>query len=241
MGLVNCPFAKRAVVWENEFEWDEKASINENVDNFVEADLKPFIEKNGQLKSADDLPIDGIVLEAPGKIFGKDVNHFAEFFRRVMVRISPESVRQLQHLQPDENGIFWDDGWQFSYDGERLFIITLAPYYPETNSRNNYQNESVMIFFQPEWSFRKKLGMRKEIRDKAKSQVRKKFKDKNQDYQCNIMLRTPDSKAHEAPRYVKPTNKDDEAIRWWIQNDKVNLEKKTRFRRFAEDAACMVQ
>lgn len=241
---VLCPFAKKATVWENKTGWDSSKSLENNIDEFIELELKPFVSAIKEMKRQNCSPIDGIVLEAPGAQYGKDLSHFAEFFRQVMLRINPESIKQLQNIEPDEAGIYWDNGWQFSYAGERLFTITMAPFYLQNNSRYNYGSKNVFIFFQPEYSFKYKLDNNKEKRDTQKLSVRKRFAKNHQTYDaCKIMSSSSVRKTHEAPRYLKPIHQDSqEIVKWWLKNDKVNFNREIdQFRLFSTSSACAIQ
>ena len=228
---VRCPFAKVSKLWENRFEWDVSKSIEKNVEEFVEIDLKPFVETIESLEENGDRPIDGIALEAPGNIYAKNLDTFSEFFRRVLVTINEESVSQLYGLEPDENGIFWDDGWQFTYESHRLFIITTAPFYGIHNSRFNYGIKSAVILFQPEGSFKHHLSREPNKRNRQRENARRNFEKHGQTYSTSkSMLTDSEGKAHEAPRYIKPLNLEDEPVRWWIKKPGSSISRKKQQR-----------
>jgi hypothetical protein len=210
---VHCPYAKKSLLWKSNFEWNLSNNIETNILHFIEQDLIPFTKTKEPI-------FDVLALEVPGDVYNCGMDSFSDFFRQVMLIINKDSVGQLQNLKPDDSGYFWDDGWQMSFMQQRFFIITFAPFYPESNSRFNYGLKETIILFQTESSFKQHLAKSPERRENQKKWIRKIFDLQGQPYSNSKCIEpTPIKKTHEAPRYIKPLSLADNLIQWWIEKD----------------------
>lgn len=204
---VLCPFARSATIWKNNFFWDSSQSLEKNVAQFIEKDLDVAPPKC----------VDVIALELPAKVYARDLESAAGTLKRILSQIDKKSIDEISDLKSDQEGYFWDDGWQFTYNGNRFFVTFFAPFYPENHSRYNYQHKHAVCLFQPEESFKRCLPKNSSRKKRVKESIRKLFAKKGQEYtRSKCMEKQSDKKAHEAPRYLKPMKSKDEVMVWWI-------------------------
>lgn len=205
---VACPFALKAKIWKSNFNWNPDKNLTENVSQFKKQDLDPYIE---QQEAYDIIP-----LELPAEQYTKDIPALSATLKAILSSLNKPSIDDLKNLQPDKNGRYWYDGWQFNYRNTRFFITTFAPFYPPNSSRYNYGLENAFILFQHEQQLKDSLPFEQERRNHNKLVARRLFSKKGQPYTNNKTIE-PDfsQKAHEAPRYIKPLPGETEAIRWW--------------------------
>lgn len=205
---VLCPYAKKAKIWENKFLWEYADSFENNVERFIKKDLENYVT------SARDFDV--IALEFPANLYAKNFEQLAKTLNKVLFTISPKSVESLSELEPEEEGYYLDNGWQFSYGGERFFITSFAPFYPLSSSRQIYGHDNALILFQPERSFKKYLPFQKE---KIKKLIRNRFSKAGQQYAPDRVVEDIGcKKRHEAPRYVKPISLEG-IVEWWKKYD----------------------
>lgn len=218
---VVCPFAKASKIWKNESKWASNVTVETNTLEFIEHDLKPFV----QLARNGDFQFDGIAIAVPERPYAVDLASFAEFLRRVLFTIDPEGITKLQRLKPDVNGRFLDDGWQFSFENIRMFVVTIAPFYCRSSSRSSFGSDFAFILFQTEASFREHLSKNSDRRARQKEGIRKTFETKGQKYfPCSTIENRSEPKLHEAPRYIKPLNPLDPPVTWWLENSSISFD-----------------
>jgi hypothetical protein len=203
--------------------WDTRLGVEENLIHFKESDLDPFVEKLREDKKFKIRPLDGIALEAPAEYYGNNIESLSEFLYTVLLNLNEESINDLQNLKMNKEGIFLDNGWQFTYRGERFFIITFAPFYGINSSRYNYGGKNYVILFQPEISFKSFLSKNPKMRLNQKEKVREIFNKNDQNYEGKIVPQFDRNiKAHEAPRYIKPLDSTlSYPIEWWKRDQTI--------------------
>lgn len=190
---VRCPFARRARLWGSP-DWDPSLSPGRN----LRAAL-PHLERFTRVSRHEGL--DGFVLEITGARWGRSVRALARTVRGVLgwlARRDPTGHDSLRERVDAE-------GWQFTFNGERLFVVAFAPCYGPGSARHAFGAPGTYLLFQPEHSF-DAFAITPELRDA----IRAGFEAGGQGYDLEIM-RAP----LEAPRYVKPLRIGDPVVAWW--------------------------
>lgn len=198
-----CPFAEKASIWTSE-EWQNNKTLEENLDIAAKA-LTEFTSK------CTNLHLDGFLIEIKGKENLGDINIFS--------RTLFQSLKYLSRIDPTENNCMENEimqpDWQFSFNGQRMFIITFASFYTEKHSRFSYNTDTAFIFLQPESSF--DFNIIPPASDprvlKLKEKIRKDFRQNNRSYDETIA-----DMEFEALKYIKPLNIGDPPIYWWNIN-----------------------
>lgn len=193
----HCPFAASAKIWANP-EWKKEKKMEENI-----SDAIPHILRFIRVAVSEGL--DGFVITAPG-CYGTSLKELAKFTRLTLKYLSDQDPANIHCMDKGVDG----NEWQFSFNGQRFFVITFAPCYPATHSRYAFGMDATFIFLQPEHSFSKSKVPRGESPGKLRDSIRKSFSDNNQPYFSNII-----TTELEAPRYVKPVNLHDKPVKWW--------------------------
>lgn len=201
-----CPYSNISKLWGSP-KWNLKNDILNNINELIPS-LNRFV------KVSANEQLDGYVITAPG-VYGDSVDMLAEFTRIVLTKLSELDPAEAMSMQETIDS----PEWQFSFGGQRLFIITFAPCYPENHSRYSYGSDNVFILLQPEFSFNNQNIPRGSSPKKIRDAVRKNFNRENQDYYNELII----DNNLEAPRYVKPISNYDEPIKWWVKNENINL------------------
>ncbi len=248
---VLCTFAPRATLWDNNHFWDASKSLASNMVAY-KADLDEYIEHISEVSALAEEPVSAFTIEAPAKFYGRNIKEFGQWVRAVLSAINPMAIDGLQSLEPNEDGVYMDNGWQFTYKGVRLFVVTTAPVYPDSNSRysGGAAQKWVVIHLQPEYVFKWKFAnlppsVTKQFR---KEGIRKAFAAHGRDYYGDfaaIMGKGLEAKTHEAPRYVKPLRPRDGILKWWIEDESIELDwhlkpYRDQFKGFAQKSACVI-
>lgn len=105
-------------------------------------------------------------------------------------------------------------GWQFEFNGVRMFVAVFAPCYPLEHSRNLQTDDSILLLFQPERAF-DLCGISQSTASKKKS-VRNLFASCGRSYDEALIDRRI-----EAHLYVKPVMRGDPIVRWWDSSEEV--------------------
>lgn len=190
---IRCPFARRAKLW-GAPDWDPAASPGRNLRAVL-----PHLERFTRISRHEHL--DGFVLEIPGPGRGETVEVLARTLRATLGWLARHDPIRQNCLQREVAA----PGWQFTFNGERLFVITFAPCYGPVSARYGFGDCSVWVLFQPEHSF-DALEITPAVRDA----IRAGFEQAGQPYDLEIM-----SQPLEAPRYVKPLHIGDPPVAWW--------------------------
>jgi hypothetical protein len=229
---VFCTFARNSTLWHNQQNWDENISIAANMAHYKQ-DLDKYIDHINTTMAEETEPVSAFAIEAPARYYGNSVEELGQWTRAVLSAINRAAVSSLETLQPaaDNEHVYFDDGWQFSYRGVRLFVVTTAAIYPRTNSRYSGGSEQkwVVLHLQPEYTFQWKFahladGVTKQMR---KEGIRKNFALNHRDYYADfaaIMGNGNNQRTHEAPRYVKPIHPGDGVVKWWIKDNSIELD-----------------
>lgn len=248
---VLCTFAPRATLWDNNHFWDGSKDIASNMVSY-KADLDEYIVHIDEASAMAAEPVSAFTIEAPARFYGRNIKEFGQWVRAVLYAINPKAIDGLESLEPNEDGVYMDNGWQFTYKGVRLFVVTTAPVYPESNSRysGGSAQKWVVIHLQPEYVFKWKFanlpnGVTKQFR---KDGIRKAFASHGRDYYGDfaaIMGKGLEAKTHEAPRYVKPLKPSDGILKWWLEDKSVQLDRhllssREQLRELAVKSRCVI-
>lgn len=190
---VRCPFARRARLWGSP-DWDPALPPGRNL-----REALPHLERFTRVSRHEGL--DGFVLEIAEPQRGRSVDALARTLQRVLAWLARHDPTGHNALEERVDG----EGWQFSFNGERLFVIAFAPCYGRQSARHAFGVRGVYLLFQPEHSF-DAFSITPELRDT----IRAGFEAAGQGYDLEIM-RAP----LEAPRYVKPLRVGDPVVAWW--------------------------
>lgn len=196
----HCPFAERSKIWAAE-EWKNEFSFEENIVK-IATQLSEFTKKSFEQK------LDGLVIEIKGHDYSKDLPALCQTLKSTLTLLSSIDPKGRNLM----TGEMMDTNWQFEFNGERLFIITFAPFYHELHPRFSPTKDSIFIFLQPESSFDFNIipqaGDPKVL--KLKDKIREDFDRNRKGYDHKIA-----DLPYEALKYIKPLNIGDEPVYWW--------------------------
>ncbi len=220
----HCIFALKAAFWIPKKKWNSEIPIEENVEALLPS-LNEYILHLKSCINNKSKPIDSFVIESPAYLYSKDMDSVAEWLRRILYKISPESINEIQGIAPDLNGTYKDTGWNFTYKNISFFVLTTTPLYGSHHSRfcGGQDQKSNIIHLQPMYSFEYhfsnyKNGSAWDIVEV----IRNIFKRFGRDYKnefSQIVSQNAEDRLHEAPKYLKPANKGDAIIKWWIKKN----------------------
>ncbi|XP_041378215.1 uncharacterized protein LOC121390460 [Gigantopelta aegis] len=200
-----CIFAKTARIWGSP-EWKEELTLEENVYRIL-----PTFYQFTML--CEQLGLDMFVLELPGKLYGLDIEMFANAFRRTLKVMSDHDPKKVKCMNRSYVG---KKGWVFEFNRLTFFITTFAPFYPPTHSRHAHGCEHCYVAFQPEISFAQhdlppdtpetNWDNPVTVRDK----IRLAFKNAGRAYQIRDTI-------YYAPSadMIKPIEREGRLIKWW--------------------------
>jgi energy-coupling factor transporter ATP-binding protein EcfA2 len=116
---------------------------------------------------------------------------------------------------PMDTSPYASPGWQFSFNGIRIFISVFSPLYPPDHVRHS--PTTTFVVFQPETSFdQHNIGSRFAESYKIKKQVRSQFLDKNIFYPSAVI-----DARNEAAIYLLPRWDGDDSTIWWSNNSAI--------------------
>lgn len=195
-----CPFAPKSKM-EFSDKWDEGKSFDENIDTLA-IRLKEFTN------TCESREMDGFIMEVTGKDSPTDIESLAKLLKKTLTNLESRDEKSDKALEKD----ILDPSWQFTFNGSRLFIITFAPFYPESSPRHSPRKDGTFIFFQPESSFH--LHIPHPESDprtvNLKVKIRDAFKKQGRPYDESIVNSKSDSL-----KYIKPLNIGDPVVKWW--------------------------
>lgn len=194
-----CPFATKAQVEYGEM-WSRDTDLPSMVHRWAD-ELRTFVVK------AHTAKLDGIILSGHGKHVPSDLHGLAECVRVILSGLT--GLDRGTGLTQTE---IEDPGWQFSFGGERMFLVTFASLYSANNARHSPVPDSMFMFFQPEFSFDHFMPYSEHDprTHRLKAAIRRDFTSANMTYDLNIV-----GSCHEALKYIKPLNLDDPPVKWW--------------------------
>lgn len=190
---VLCPYSKNARLWGAPI-WVGD-DLGKNVDAMV-----PSLEAFS--KAATPECLDGYVVSGPKF---ESMGELATWFRRMLLEISARDPRQ----RPVMKGAVDRTGWQFEFNGLRLFAAVFSPLYDSGHPRHSPTYS--FIFFQTDESFdRHGVGSKHPKSAQVKDQIRKLFAAAGRGYPAE-----PKDARVEAPLYLLPRWEGDSEVRWW--------------------------
>jgi len=192
-----CFFAQGASLW-GAPNWSVARSLAGNVD-----ELSRYLYSFS--KAARQELLDGFVVAIPSHIVGRSLQRLAQWFSGFL--------RMLTNTDPHGRQSLADDvarpGWQFSYNGLRLFVSTFSPIYPVDHPRRSV--ETTFVVFQPEHSFDAHgIGSMYPESAMQKEKVRDRFAEAGFSYPSELI-----DQRLEAALYVLPARPADPIVQWW--------------------------
>jgi hypothetical protein len=128
---------------------------------------------------------------------------------RLAFRLALEELNGLDSSDSDcLRGKLDVPGWQFEFEGVRLFANVFAPCYPPAHSKSVEDPDHFYIFLQPDFSF-DLCGITRENRE-IKTAIRGRFEEAGLPYGGDLIDRRI-----EAEIYMFPMHIDDAPVRWW--------------------------
>ena len=193
----SCIYAPSAKLWGSP-EWDSQATLKDNVNYF-----KPYLIRF--TKSAQAEGLDSFVVELSDQAAASSMPALASRFR--------EFLQTLVEVDPAVNRSFRGPvdrpGWQFTFNGVRLFISVFSPVYLDSHPRHS--PSGAFVVFQPETSFdHYSIGSAFPQSRKAKERIRSEFIAHNKWYPGNLI-----DERIEARLYILPRSEDDHENEWW--------------------------
>lgn len=217
----HCIFAPKAEFTFPSVEWDCSLTIEDNIDRLLPS-LNKYVAELKFCMSLKQRPVDSFVISAPAGIYSKTIEHVAEWLRRVLYRMSPSSIEELQSLKPESDGTYASSSWNFRYSNVSFFILTTTPLYRASHSRfcGGDVQKSVMILMQPLYSFEYHFSEIKQGNEWfIVKKIRDIFKRFGRNYEVDFqhtVSKGVHNRLHEAPKYLKPLQKGDSIISWWL-------------------------
>lgn len=196
LGRTQCVFARRSVIWMAS--WTGRC-----IDDAVRA-WAPLVR--GFAEAARRDPVDGLVLALPGS-FGDSVDRLAATTRQVLDGLAAEDGRGRRGLRSPER-----QGWYFTFAGERMFLVTMAPCYPADHARHSFGEPYTFLLLQADHAFDRAVspGSGGIISSAVRSRIRELYDQHGRPYDLAITL-----SPFEAYRFVKPLGLGEPPVRWW--------------------------
>lgn len=189
-----CPFAKSARLWAGQ-PWQSDLSIEENV-NRGASGMKMFA-RAAVLEDLDGYVVGGLDF-FPGRTF----DHLDHALQTILFTLD-QSLKELSAEHFDSVG------WQFSYEGERMFVSLFSSLYTENHSR--YCKEGTFVLFQPEESFTAHgIGGGSPASESLRKSVRAEFRERSILYPTDLV-----DERREARLYILP-DLDQRPRTWWL-------------------------
>ncbi len=198
-GGTHCLYAKTSRLWGSP-PYYEAMGFEENMDRVIE-DMCDFLDV------AREQRLDGYVLELPGVGFAENLEMLAHTLHRVLRALSDrDPVGEHCLNQPIE-----DLAWSFALGGDKIFVNTFAPFYPEGHSRYGFGSSSMWVMFQPRHSFGRvaKTG-ETALSPQIRLRIREDHASHNRAYDPKLS-----AIPYEAYRCIRPLSPGDREVRWW--------------------------
>lgn len=194
-----CPFASKARV-DYASLWDENTPLPDMI-KLWHGELEKFSN------AMHDSPFDGFVLVGVGDKIAQDIATLSEFVRTVL-----DGIAELDCGQTLDSQDIIQTDWQFTFSGQRMFLVTFASFYPENNPRHSSVNQSVIMFLQPEFSFDRFIPHSEHDprTHRLKENIRRDFSLGGMPYDKSIV-----GSPHDPIKYIKPLNLGEAPVRWW--------------------------
>jgi YqcI/YcgG family len=191
--ITPCPYADQARIW-GAPSWSSES---------IAANVKAIVSSFTMFtKAAIPEQLDAYVILGPA--FAA-MDHLAQWF--------VELLQELSGYDPAEERVMEGQvsrrGWQFAFNGQRVFIAVFSPLYDLSHPRHS--PTETLVFMQVEQSFdRRGVGANHPHSRQVKEQIRQLFADAGRVYSAEAK----DARV-EAPLYLLPRWEDDADVRWW--------------------------
>lgn len=195
----HCLYATTSRLW-GAPPYNKAMSFEENIDHVLE-NMCDFLD------IAREQRLDGYLLELPGLDFGENLEMLARSLHRVLRALSDRDPAGEHCMnQPIE-----DLAWSFALGGDKIFVNTFAPFYPEGHSRYGFGSGSTWVMFQPRHSFQR---VAKPKETSLSPQIRLRIRE---EHAANNRAYDPKLSAipYEAYRCIRPLSPGDSEVRWW--------------------------
>lgn len=191
-----CPFASSAKVKQYMY-WDSDLGFVDNVLYHAVA-LREFTEH------AQEQKFHGF---ASRVYIGPEVKSFEATrvnFRRYLFALALFDQNCAHCLEQEKI----DVNWQFSFNYLRMFLNVFSPCYSPQHSKYIESDDSIYIFFQPEYAF--DLCGSRPLDEAIITHIRDKFRSAGQEYDGELIDRRI-----EAHIYMFPEKSGDPPVNWW--------------------------
>ncbi len=179
---------------------DETLSFKNNM-RMVAQHMAHFINLSQAFK------VDGYVIDLVDPKYGYSIEALARSMHAALRYLSdfdPACQRSMDQT-------IEDPAWCFAFGGEKIFINTFAPCYPENHSRYGFGSQSTMIVMQPRHSFAHVIRPDESTLSPTICQrIRRVFNENDRGYSGDLGL-VP----YEAYRCIRPMHPDAPPVRWW--------------------------
>ncbi len=192
-----CTFAPVAHLWGSP-DWIEALSLRENV-RLIVPHLVRFT------KCAQPEGIDGFIIDFSEPSTTFNIPALARNFRELLHELADQDPTVNRSFRGTVDKV----GWQFTFNGTRLFISVFSPLYLPTHSRHSPSDTFVML--QPETSFdHYSVGSAYPQSPDIKQRIRSAFDDNGIWYPHELI----DTRM-EAQLYLLPRQEGDSETEWW--------------------------
>jgi hypothetical protein len=195
-----CPFADKSNIQYFE-SWNRYKTFDENLVALVE-ELIAFTHK------CEEEKMDGFIFEVSGDNSPMNLQDLSSLLKRVLLKLNELDPKKDDCMSKDISA----PGWQFVFNGQRIFMITFGSFYSEDSPRYSMNKDSTFIFMQPESSFHLHIinPAKSPQTLKLKEKIRSAFVEGGKPYNTEIVDSPSD-----AIKYIKPLHKNDSHIEWW--------------------------
>lgn len=197
-----CPFARDARVW-GASNWDSTVDWDENCRRIA----LQFWEFTNAVREEE---LDGFVVEFDGLEYGQAIPSLAGCLNRFLRSLSHEDPLHSDCMRK----VIDMPEWEFSFAGERVFIIVFAPCYAKSSSRYGFGCENVFVLLQPQSSFEHHKIPRGYELGLLRARIRSAFHSVGADYDTGTLAAIMNGPL-EAVRFIKPLTPDDPPVQWW--------------------------
>ena len=192
-----CPYAREARLW-GAPQWEPQWLLSHNIDSML-----PYLITFTETAVYEQL--DGFVIAVEDSSLTNDMCVLANWFRKFLEILAEKDPRP--NTLHDRN--IHRRGWQFSFNGVRLFVCVYSPLYPPDHTRHS--TTMTFIVLQPETSFDDhNIGSRFPESNKIRQQVRRRFAQQGISYPSDVI----DARI-EASIYLLPRWDGDLCAIWW--------------------------
>ncbi|MEU0529279.1 MazG nucleotide pyrophosphohydrolase domain-containing protein [Amycolatopsis tolypomycina] len=194
----DCSFARQAKIW-GAPTWNVTKSLHHNVDQVI-----PFLISFTKATRHESL--DGFVIAPSLPYQNTSISKLSRSFEGLLKAIN----RGDPARSPCLDGNIAKAGWQFEFNGRRLFVSVFSPLYPGGHPRAAHRD---FVLFQPEESFDEhRVGSAYSESEVIRTAVRRKFQERGLWYPEEVI----DSRI-EGHIYLLPLRKGDPPVEWWLR------------------------